>query len=179
MNARCGAAAASIACLVALCGCATQRATATSAPAAAAALAGPPAQGKPAPAWSEPTSSGGTLSSASLRGKPVYLNFFASWCPPCNEEAPSVNALQKKYASDGLVVIGVDVQENAAKAQAFRKEHDLSYAAVVDSGTLRDAYNVNGLPVHVFIDRKGVISNITVGEMSPSEIETQIKRTLR
>jgi cytochrome c biogenesis protein CcmG/thiol:disulfide interchange protein DsbE len=154
--------------LIALSGCA-----------ASTQAAGPPSKGKPAPQWTEPTSTGGQLSSASLRGKPVYLNFFASWCPPCNEEAPSVNALQKKYAPKGLVVVGVDVQENAAKAEGFRKQHNLSYATVVDSGTLRDAYSVNGLPVHVFIDRDGVVQNITIGEMSPSQIENQIQRVVR
>jgi cytochrome c biogenesis protein CcmG/thiol:disulfide interchange protein DsbE len=147
--------------------------------AASTQAAGPPSKGRPAPQWTEPTSTGGQLSSESLRGKPVYLNFFATWCPPCNEEAPSVNALQKKYAAKGLVVVGVDVQENAAKAEAFRKEHNLSYATVVDSGTLRDAYNVNGLPVHVFIDRTGVVQNITIGEMSPGQIENQIQHVVR
>jgi cytochrome c biogenesis protein CcmG, thiol:disulfide interchange protein DsbE len=157
-----------VAALIALAGCAANTQA-----------AGPPSKGRLAPQWTEPMSTGGQLSSASLRGKPVYLNFFASWCPPCNEEAPSVNALQKKYAPKGLVVVGVDVQENAAKAESFRKQHNLSYATVVDSGTLRDAYSVNGLPVHVFIDRKGVVQNITIGEMSPSQIENQIQRVVR
>ena len=118
------------------------------------------------------------LSMASLAGKPVYLNFFASWCPPCNEEAPSINTLQKMYLSKGLRVIGVDVQENAAKAQGFREKYHLVYPAVVDSGMLRDEYSVNGLPVHVFIDRKGIVRSIRIGELTPSQIDRNLRKIL-
>lgn len=134
--------------------------------------------GQVAPAFDETTSTGSTLSLASLRGKVVYLNFFASWCPPCNEEAASVNALQKKYAPAGLRVVGVDVLENAAKAESFRKAHGLIYPAVVDSGKLSDVYNINGLPVHVFIDRIGVIRKIEIGELTRAEMEADIRAIL-
>jgi peroxiredoxin len=132
----------------------------------------------PAPAFSEPTLTGTTLSMASLHGRPVYLNFFASWCPPCNEEAADVNALQEEHGKQGLQVVGVDVLENQAKAQSFVSKHHLVYPAVVDGGTLRDAYNINGLPVHVFIDRTGVVREIVVGEMSRAEMEAGVKKIL-
>lgn len=132
--------------------------------------------GQLAPAWSLPLSTGGTLTSASLRGKPVYLNFFATWCPPCNDEAPTIDKLAHKYKSAGLVVVGVDEAETAAKAQLFRTEHQLSYPAVVDGGVLRDAYSVNGLPVHAFIGRDGKLENLVIGEMDPSEIEAAIEK---
>jgi peroxiredoxin len=140
---------------------------------------GPAQIGKPAPAFREPVEPGGMLSSASLRGKVVYLNFFATWCPPCNDEAASIDALQRRYGAMGLQVVGVDVLENAAKAAQFRSEHHLSYPAVVDDGTLRDRYNVNGLPVHVFIDRAGVIRRIVVGQMEPDEMRSQVLTLLR
>ncbi len=135
--------------------------------------------GQPAPAWSEPTSQGTTLALASLRGRVVYLNFFASWCPPCNEEAPAIEALQREYGSKGLQVVGVDVLENARKAALFRAQHRLSYPALVDDGALRDQYAVNGLPVHVFIDRSGVVRNIVVGEISPQDMRANVVRLLR
>lgn len=136
------------------------------------------AVGRPAPDWSEHTSAGATLSLDSLRGKPVYLNFFATWCPPCNEEAPDVNALQKRYAAQGLQIVGVDELENAKKAAQFVRKFDLVYPAVVDDGTLQSQYNVNGLPLHVFIDRTGVIHKIVAGEMSKKEIDAQIRAIL-
>jgi peroxiredoxin len=134
--------------------------------------------GEPAPNWSEPTAPGGSLSLASLRGKVVYLNFFATWCPPCNEEAPAIDALQREFGSKGLQVVGVDVLENAGKAASFRKQHNLSYPAVVDDGTLRDEYQVNGLPVHVFIDRSGVVRKIVVGELSAGDMRANVLRLL-
>jgi cytochrome c biogenesis protein CcmG/thiol:disulfide interchange protein DsbE len=133
------------------------------------------AQGGPAPAFILPTSTGGTLAFASLKGKPVYLNFFASWCGPCQDEASDIGKLARKYAKAGLVTVGVDELETPAKAEQFRKDHDLPYQAVVDQGTLRDAYNVNGLPVHVFIDRAGKIETLRVGEMSKDEIDAALR----
>lgn len=135
--------------------------------------------GRPAPAWSEPAVPSGTLALASLHGKAVYLNFFASWCPPCNEEAPTLNALQKQYGSRGLQIVGVDVLENARKAEQFRSDHNLAYPAVVDDGTLRNQYNVNGLPVHVFIDRSGVVRDVVVGELSGTQMRDHVLKLLR
>lgn len=134
--------------------------------------------GKAAPDWSEPSIPGPTLSMASLRGKAVYLNFFATWCPPCNEEAPAINALARTYGPQGLQVVGVDVLENAAKAGSFRSQHRLVYPVVVDAGTLRNQYNVNGLPVHVFIDRTGIVRKIVVGELSPEAMRANIELAL-
>jgi thiol-disulfide isomerase/thioredoxin len=134
--------------------------------------------GGPEPKWTLPTASGTTLTSKTFSGKPVYLNFFATWCPPCNEEAPAVNAMQKKYAAQGLQVIGVDEAENAAKARSFVKEHGLIYPAVVDDGTLEDAFLVNGLPLHVFIARNGTIQMIHPGEMSREQIESAVRSLL-
>lgn len=134
--------------------------------------------GDMAPQWSEALSTGGTLSYASLHGAPVYLDFFATWCPPCNEEAPWIQQLQQRYAARGLRIVGVDMQENATLAQHFRAKYRLTYPVVVDSGTLQDLYNINGLPVHVFIKRDGTIYKTVIGEMARSEIEAAVKTIL-
>ena len=134
--------------------------------------------GAPAPGWSEPSLPGPTLSLHSLRGKAIYLNFFATWCPPCNEEAPTIDRLQQRFRAKGLQVVGVDVLENARKAEGFLEQHHLSYPAIVDDGTLRNQYNVNGLPVHVFIDRRGIIRRIDVGELSAGEMRQAIVKLL-
>ncbi len=134
--------------------------------------------GSPAPNWTEPLAGGGELTLGALRGKAVYLNFFATWCQPCNAEAPYINALQKQYGPRGLQTVGVDEEENAAQALAFQRRFGLVYPAVVDSGKLQDQYEVNGLPVHAFIDRRGIVRRIVVGEMKRSEIEDAIKRIL-
>lgn len=134
--------------------------------------------GAQAPDWSEPTSSGSTLSLSSLRGRPVYLNFFATWCEPCNEEAPYINQFQKEYGARGLQIVGVDELESKTKAQQFIDKYHLAYPAVVDNGTLQTQYSVNGLPVHVFIERSGVISKIVVGQMSKPDIDSAIRTIL-
>lgn len=135
--------------------------------------------GQAAPDWSDPLVVGsGSLTMAQLRGRPVFMDFFATWCPPCNAEAPMVNAAYKMYGPQGLQVIGVDVQENAQKAKQFVDQHQLTYPAVVDSGTLSDQYRINGMPVGVFIDKTGVVRKIEVGQLSPEQLNADIKSIL-
>lgn len=135
--------------------------------------------GAPAPSWSEPRLAGPRLSLDQLRGKAVYLNFFATWCPPCNEEAPTIDGLSRRYAARGLQVVGVDVLESAPKAASFARAHRLTYPVVVDDGTMRDRYRVNALPVHVFIDRHGVVRQIVDGEMDASQMRAAIERIVQ
>ena len=135
--------------------------------------------GDPEPALTFPTATGKTLALASYKGRPVYLNFFATWCPPCNSEAPSVGKLAAQYAKRGLAVIGVDELESATKAQSFITQYHLAYPAVLDAdgGALR-AFGGFGLPVHIFIGRSGTVKLVHIGEMSPPEIEAAIKSIL-
>ena len=135
--------------------------------------------GLPAPAFSQRQLSGRPLSLGALHGRVVYLNFFATWCPPCNEEAPAIEALSRRYAGRGLAVVGVDVLENAQKAASFARAHRLTYPVLVDDGAMTDRYGVNGLPVHVFIDRSGVVRRIVFGEMSTPEIRSAVDRLLQ
>ncbi len=134
--------------------------------------------GQAAPDWSDPLVGSGSLTMAQLRGKPVFMDFFATWCPPCNAEAPMVNAAYKVYGPQGLQVVGVDVQENAQKAKQFVDQHQLTYPAIVDSGTLSDQYRINGMPVGVFIDKTGVVRKIEIGQLSPEQLDADIKSIL-
>lgn len=140
-----------------------------SAPASAAV-----ARGAAAPSFSMAATDGGHVALSGLRGKPVYLNFFASWCGPCNEEAPAIARLQGKYRPRGLVVVGVDEFENLSRAAQFKEKYHLPYAVAVDDGAVARPYGVIALPVHVFIDRSGTVKLVRYGEMSDAEIETAI-----
>ena len=145
--------------------------------AGASAFAAPHA-GDPAPAFSLPRTTGGTVSLSALHGKPIYLNFFASWCGPCNEEATAVALLARKYAVRGLSVVGVNEQENEAKAAAFARQYKWPFAVAVDDGAMWKTYGVFALPVHVFIDKNGKISTYRLGEMEPGEIADAIKKII-
>jgi cytochrome c biogenesis protein CcmG/thiol:disulfide interchange protein DsbE len=146
-------------------------------PAAAFAL---PQPGQPAPPFTLTTVNGKPFSLASLKGRAVYLNFYATWCPPCNAEAPSIGKLSAKYRARGLTVLGIDELEDPQKAKSFLTQYHLPYDAVVDGdGKVGQVYGGGvGLPVHVFIDRRGAIKLVRLGEMSPAEIDAAIRSIL-
>ena len=142
------------------------------------ALAAPHA-GDDLPAFSIPADKSGTIDSKKLLGKAVYVNFFASWCPPCNDEAPYVRKLYGKYQKRGFVVVGIDEAEGANSAQAFAKKYGWTFPVGQDAeGKVLDPYHSPGLPVHIFIDRKGKISLVRFGIMEANEVEDQIKRII-
>ncbi len=143
------------------------------------ALASPHA-GDVAPTFSVPSDRGGSpIDIGKFKGKALYVNFFASWCGPCNDEAPDVRRLYSKYKNRGFVTVGIDELENAQTAQAFAKKYGWPFAIGVDAdGKAIANYASFGLPVHVFIDRNGKISTYRLGQMDPGEIEDAIKKTL-
>ena len=121
----------------------------------------------------------GTLGLADFKGKPVYLNFFASWCPPCNMEAPDLATLARHYAPRGLVMLGVDEQESAVQALGFRNRYSLPYQIVLDAdGAAGKPYGASALPVQALIDRSGNLAWLHVGMVDPGEARTAIEHAL-
>jgi peroxiredoxin len=146
-------------------------------PAAAFAV---PQVGKPAPPLALPSLDGKGLDLARLRGKPVYLNFFATWRGPCNEEAPAIRSLRQKYAARGLAVVGVDELDPPGGAASFEKKYRDPYALVGidDSGSTGRTFGTVAMPVHVFIDKGGIVRTFRIGEMNAQQIETAIRGIL-
>jgi cytochrome c biogenesis protein CcmG/thiol:disulfide interchange protein DsbE len=153
-------------------------AAASSLAAAATPALAVPHAGDAAPAFRLPGARGGSVGLSSYRGKPLYVNFFASWCSPCNEEAGTVASLYRKYHAKGLQIVGIDEQEDAAKALGFAKKYGWPFAIGLDDGDAGKSYGAIALPVHVFIDKHGKVSAYRLGEMEPSEIEDAIKKLL-
>jgi len=147
-------------------------------------LATPPAPaaappvGRPAPDFTLPLLSGGTLSLHNLKGKPVVLNFWASWCIPCREETPLLVRLNKTYGPRGVVFVGVNVEDEEGAARQFLRQYRVDYPAVrsVDDRMI-DAYAVPGLPTTVFIGADGiVIDKFTGGFVGPAGEKALVMR---
>ena len=100
--------------------------------------------------------SDGTLDLASLHGRPVIVNFWASWCEPCKDESPFLQSVYERYRGRGLVVLGVDAQDFDQDARRFAKRYGLAYPIVHDgSGSTLGRWGVTGFPETFFVDRQG------------------------
>jgi cytochrome c biogenesis protein CcmG, thiol:disulfide interchange protein DsbE len=112
----------------------------------------------------------GHIRLSELRGHPVILNFFASWCSGCKTEAPLLAAWPQAHAAQ-VVVLGVDVQDFSADARSFLDRHHAEYVAVHDnSGATYDGYGLTGVPETYFIDRRGRILAHTAGPISQQQL---------
>ena len=141
---------------------------------APAAVSASPETGSSAPTLALPTATGSTISLSSLKGQPVYLDFFAAWCPYCNDEASTLEALEKTYGKN-VAFIAVDEEESAQVAQQFAEKYGLTYPIALDAnGSAGDAFGAEALPMNVFINRDGVVSQIQMGEMSQSQIQAAL-----
>lgn len=136
--------------------------------------------GKPAPDFTlTRIDRPGTLQLASLRGKVVVLNFWASWCYPCKQEAPALAAAAKRWGGR-VVVLGVDVNDFAGDARRFARKYGLRYPLVHDNHNVTSPkYGLTGLPETFFIDRSGTVVQHVPGEVKASEIQDGVERALR
>jgi cytochrome c biogenesis protein CcmG, thiol:disulfide interchange protein DsbE len=111
---------------------------------------------------------------ASLRGKPVVVNFWASWCVPCRSEFPVIRDAAAAHAKDGLVVIGVLYKDDAASAKAFVESFGATWPSLPDAdGSIAAAYRVVAPPQTYFIDARGILQAIQIGQMEASDFASQ------
>jgi peroxiredoxin len=150
----------------------------------AALLRAEQAQNAPAPAWKLKDVDGNLVTSAQFKGKVVVLDFWATWCPPCKSEIPGYVGLQKKYAADGLVIVGISTDEDGPKRQAtvkdFMAAYRINYTIVMTDGDVENAFGgIDAIPTTFIIDRDGRIRFRKVGAMPEEEFEKQILAVLR
>ena len=143
----------------------------------------PPKVGAPAPAFSLPRLEGqGDVSLASLRGKTVVLNFFASWCRPCKHEAPALESLWRHNRSEGVVVLGVDSGDARGDARRFLAAHGVTYPIAFDPDEklALGPYAVPGLPVTYVINPAGrVVGSPVLGPVSDGAYGKEFTRELK
>jgi cytochrome c biogenesis protein CcmG/thiol:disulfide interchange protein DsbE len=134
-----------------------------------------------APAFELPVLGGDddTISLASLRGKAVVLNFWASWCEPCKDEAPVLEEVWKEYRDRGVVVLGLNAQDFTSDARGFVERYGMTYPVVHDGpGSSIGRYGVTGFPETWWIDPAGRLVAYHQGPVERDDIVAGIERAL-
>ena len=119
------------------------------------------------------------VSLAALRGHPVWINFWATWCPPCQRETPVLRETYEAHRSEGLVLLAIDVQETADTARNYATRYGLTYRIGLDlTGAVFRTYRIFGLPSQYFVDRDGVIRGRYFGPLTRDQAEQQLRVVL-
>lgn len=134
--------------------------------------------GGQAPAFVLPTSLGDTVSLEKLRGRVVYIDFWASWCGPCRRSFPWMNDMQQRYGARDLTIVAINVDKRREDADRFLRQYPASFAIVFDAaGTTPGAYDVQAMPSSYVVDRNGRIAAIELGyrDESASKLDAKIR----
>lgn len=135
----------------------------------------------PAPAWKLKDLDGREVSSDRFKGKVVVVDFWATWCGPCIEEIPGYIALQKKYGSDGLVIVGVSMDRRGpAHVKQFAQARGMNYTLVMGDEAVVEAFgNFQAIPTTFLISREGRILNQKTGAAPAEEYEKLVQAALK
>lgn len=141
------------------------------------------AEGSAVPAFRLPALGGKEVDLASLRGRVTVLNFWATWCPPCVAEMPSLERLHRALGEEGLAVVGISVDEDEAALRRFVEQHKLGFPVLRDPGAsvASGAYHTTGYPETFVVDGQGVLREHYVGpvEWDTPEVLERFRRLLR
>ncbi len=137
--------------------------------------------GQAAPAFALPTAKGDTVALDKLRGKVVYVDFWASWCGPCRRSFPWMNEMQQKYGARGFTVVAVNVDKKRADAEKFLAQIPANFTVVYDeTGNTPTAYGVRGMPSSYLIDVRGNVTYVERGFLDEhkADLEERVKALL-
>jgi thiol-disulfide isomerase/thioredoxin len=141
--------------------------------------AGPaPKVGEVAPDFTLPDLSGEPVGLAGLRGRPVLVNFWATWCPPCRAEMPDLDEVARESAGSGLTVLAVNLQEDPLTIAGYLRTLGVGGVRPLTdtTGAIFRQYRVSGLPMTVAVDRDGIVREIHVGPLTRRGIEARVAR---
>ena len=135
---------------------------------------------EPAPDFTLALFDGTSFRLTGYRGQIVVVNFWASWCPPCQREAARFEADSRRYRARGVVFVGIDVEDSDVAARAFLREYGITYANGPDrSLQINASYGVSGLPTTVVIDRQGRVRQRWLGELQENQLTSFIEEALK
>jgi thiol-disulfide isomerase/thioredoxin len=138
-----------------------------------------PKVGEQAPNFTLQMPDGQSASLSDFLGRPVFVNFWASWCPPCRAEMPDIEEVAKEYRADGLVVLAVNMQEDREAVVRYAETLGLTFPLLLDrNGSVSTRYNVTGLPTSYFVDREGTIQSMNIGPLTPRGLRAKLSRIL-
>ena len=133
-----------------------------------------------APDFTLTTFDGKQVALKDLRGKVVVVNFWASWCQPCRQEAAYLEQTWRKYKDQDVVLIGVDYVDTEPNALAYLKEFDITYYNGPDLGTkISQAYGIKGVPETFYVARNGELRGLKIGPMEAPELDQKIEELLQ
>jgi thiol-disulfide isomerase/thioredoxin len=116
---------------------------------------------------------------AALRGRAVWVSFWASWCPPCQAETPTLRAMDEQYRDRGLSLVAVQVQQTVDDGRAYAQRYGLTYTIGEDvSGAVFRAYHVYALPTQFFIDPDGIIVAVVNGPLTEANATALVEAIL-
>jgi peroxiredoxin len=124
---------------------------------------------------------GGMLRTADFKGRPMVVNFWGTFCPPCVEETPALQRMYEKYQDQGVVMLGVNLGEKpVVRVEQFVERFGVTYPVLLDPElTVRDRYGVRSYPTTFFIDASGKVREVKIGGMAEGYIESQIKQLIQ
>ena len=139
-----------------------------------------PEVGRPAPAFNVPLFDGGDVTLADLRGKPAVVNFWASWCIPCVDEAPELEKTWQAYKDRGVAFLGIDYVDTEPKAREFMQKHGITYPNGPDLGSrISYEYRIKGVPETFVIDKDGIVRFVKIGPTTADELRSVLEPLLR
>jgi cytochrome c biogenesis protein CcmG/thiol:disulfide interchange protein DsbE len=137
---------------------------------------------RPAPGFSLglfDVSGGGTFSNSDLVGHPTVVNFWASWCPPCKEEAPYLEQVWQEYKDRGVVFLGIDVQDDSDDAKNFMDRYGITYRNGPDTSNIALDFGMLAVPETFFLDRDGQIVGKFAGSINSEQLRKFLEELLQ
>lgn len=140
-----------------------------------------PQRGFLAPDFTLKDLSGTQVQLLDFKGYPLVVNFWATWCPPCQAEMPTFQKIYSEYKPQGLALLAVNTQEERSRAINFTKSHSLTFPILLDTdGSVADRYRIDSLPVTFFINKAGFIEEVAYGgPISEAFLRVQVEKLLK